>query len=124
MAFSGDLLSINGTSMAGKVSEYKISYAKLWKDADRNMQGEVRASLIGIFPKIQATFRDGLTEDEVSQIIQLLDTPYFPVTYFDPKTKGTITANYYASDYDVDMLDKSRGLYKSFQVSLVPVGKR
>ena len=122
MAYSGDLLRINGTTISG-LSGYKIGYNKLWKDAERNMNGEVRASLIGIFPKLELTFRDALTENEVSTIIALLDQPYFSVTYFSPKTKGTVTANYYASDYAPELLDKARGLYKSFTVSLVPVSK-
>ena len=122
MAYSGTLLKINGTTING-LSGYKIGYNKLWKDADRNMNGEVRATLIGIFPKLELTFRDALTENEVSQIINLLDQPYFSVTYFSPKTKSTVTANYYASDYAPELLDKARGLYKSFTVSLVPVSK-
>ena len=122
MAYSGTLLKINNTTING-LSGYKIGYNKLWKDAERNMNGEVRASLIGIFPKLELTFRDGLTENEVSQIINLLDQPYFIVTYFSPKTKGTVTARYYASDYAPELLDKARGLYKTFTVSLVPVGK-
>ena len=122
MAYSGTLLKINGTTVNG-LNGYKIGYNKLWKDAERNMNGEVRASLIGIFPKIELTFRDALTEDEVSQIIALLDQPYFSVTYFSPKTKGTVTAQYYASDYAPELLDKARGLYKTFTVSLVPVSK-
>lgn len=122
MAFSGTLLKINNTTING-LSGYKIGYNKLWKDAERNMNGEVRASLIGVFPKLELTFRDGLTENEVSQIINLLDQPYFNVTYFSPKTKGTVTARYYASDYAPELLDKARGLYKTFTVSLVPVGK-
>lgn len=122
MAYSGDLLKINGTTIRG-LSGYKIGYNKLWKDADRNMNGDVRASLIGIFPKLELTFRDALTEDEVSQIIALLDLPYFDVTYFSPKARDTVTARYYAGDYEPELLDKSRGLYKSFTVSLVPVSK-
>jgi len=122
MVFSGDLLKINGNTISG-LSGYKIGYNKLWKDADRNMNGDVRASLIGIFPKIELTFRDALTEDEISQICTLLDQPYFNVTYFSPKTRGTVTASYYAGDYAPEILDKSRGLYKTFTVSLVPVSK-
>ncbi len=122
MAFSGDLLKINGNTIRG-LSGYKVGYNKLWKDADRNMNGDVRASLIGIFPKLELTFRDALNEDEISAICALLDQPYFNVTYFSPKTKGTVTARYYAGDYAPELLDKSRGLYKSFTVSLVPVSK-
>lgn len=123
MAYSGDLLKINGTKVPG-LTQYKVSYAKLWKDADRNMAGDVRATLIGIFPKLELEIGGVLTEDIVSSLINILDQPYFSVTYFDPKTKGTITADYYSSDYSVELQDKSRGLYKKFTVSLVPVSKR
>ena len=120
---SGDLLKINNTTIPG-LKEYKVGYNKLWKDADRNMNGDVRASLIGIFPKIELVFRDALTEDQVNTIIGLLDKPYFSVTYYDPKTKGNITAQYYSGDYSVEILDRSRKLFKTFTVSLVPVSKR
>lgn len=120
---SGSLLSINGTSLPG-LKEYKVGYNKLWADASRNMNGEVRATLIGIFPKIELVFRDALTENQVNTIISKLDLPYFSVTYYDPKTKGNITAQYYASDYTVEILDRSRGLFKGFNVSLVPVSRR
>lgn len=122
MAYSGDLLQINGQKVPG-IKEYKVSYNKLWKDADRNMNGDVRATLIGIFPKIELAIRPALAEDEMSQLINLLDQAYFSVTYFDPKTKGTITAQYYASDYTTELLDR-RGYYKEMTVSLVPVSKR
>ena len=87
------------------------------------MAGNVVASFIGIFPKLLLTFRDGLTEDEISTICGLLDQSYFSVTFFDPKYKTTKTAQYYAGDYETPMLDKARGLYKTFQVNLIPVSK-
>lgn len=120
---SGSLITIDGLAMPG-LREYKVSYNKLWKDADRNMNGDVRASLIGVFPKIELAFRDALTEAEVNQIIEKLDKPYFSVTYYDPKIKNNITAQYYSGDYSVEVLDRSRGLFKGFNVSLVPVSKR
>lgn len=119
----GNLLVINGEVISG-IQGYKVSYNKLWKEADRNMNGDVRATLIGIFPKIEVSFRDALTEHEVNKIIALLDQPYFSVTYYDPKTKGKITAQYYAGDYSTEVLDRQRGLFKAFNVSLVPVSKR
>ncbi|MDL2235459.1 hypothetical protein LJC07_04795 [Christensenellaceae bacterium OttesenSCG-928-L17] len=123
MAYSGTLLRISGQAIVG-LKQYRVSYSKLWKDAERNMNGDVRASMIGVFPKLELEFIDGLTEDQISNLCNLLDQSYFSVTYFDPKTKGTITAQYYASDYAIDMLDKRRGLYKAFTVNLVPVSRR
>lgn len=122
MAYSGSLLTIDGTTIAN-LKSYKVTYAKLWSNAERNMAGDVRATLIGIFPKLELEIGGNLTENAVSTIAALLNKPYFSVTYFDPKSKTTKTASYYASDYSVDMLDKSRGLYKPFTVSLVPVSK-
>jgi len=119
---SGNLITINNTALPG-LKGYEVQYNKLWKDADRNMNGDVRASLIGIFPKIKLEFRDALTENQVSTIIGLLDQPYFSVTYYSPKHKANRTAQYYAADYSVEILDRSRSLFKSFNASLVPVSK-
>lgn len=123
MAYSGNLLQISGTAISG-LRSYSVQYNKLWKDAERNMAGNISASLVGIFPKLLLTFRDGLTEDEVSTIASLLNQDYFSVTYFDPQSKTTKTANYYAGDYELPLLDKTRGLYKTFNVNLIPVSKR
>ena len=123
MAYSGNLLQISGTTISG-LRSYSVQYNKLWKDAERNMAGNISASLVGIFPKLLLTFRDGLTENEVSTIANLLNQDYFSVTYFDPQSKTTKTANYYAGDYELPLLDKTRGLYKTFNVNLIPVSKR
>ena len=52
MIYSGDLVKINGVRIPAIVN-YKVGRNKLWKDADRNMSGDVRATLIGIYPKIE-----------------------------------------------------------------------
>lgn len=122
MIYTGDLVKIDGKPVP-KVQEYKIGRAKLWKDADRNMNGDVRATLIGIFPKIQ--MKIGVTtQSEMAELTQLLDKDYFEVEWFDVRVQTTIKTKYYAGDYDVDLLDKTRGLYNSFNVNLVPVSKR
>lgn len=122
MIYDGDLVQINGTTVP-HVKKYKIGRAKLWKNADRNMSGDVRATLIGIYPKIKMKIGI-LTEEEMSDLTALLDQDFFTVTWFDVRIRDTISTQYYASDYDVDLLSKSRGLYEPFEVSLVPVSKR
>lgn len=122
MIYSGDLIKIDGTTIPHIVS-YKVSRAKLWKDSERNMSGDVRATLIGIFPKIQLQI-GYTTQEELSELTQILDKDFFSVTWFDIRTQETTTANYYASDYDVEIDNKSKGRYKPFSVSLVPVSKR
>lgn len=122
MIYDGNLIKINGNVIPAIVN-YKVGRNKLWKDADRNMNGEIRATLIGIFPKIELNI-GVLDQSQMATIIELLDSDYFEVEYFDVRVQTTTTANYYAGDYAIEMLDKTRGLYKPFTVSLVPVAKR
>ena len=122
MIYTGDLVKIEDLTIPHLVS-YKIGRSKLWKDSDRNMSGDVRATLIGIFPKIQMEV-GYTTQEEMSELTQLLDRDFFTVTWFDVRTQETYSAEYYASDYDVELDSKSKGRYKPFSVSLVPVSKR
>lgn len=122
MIYDGDLVKING-NVIPHVKQYKIGRAKLWKNADRNMSGDVRACLIGIFPKIK--MKIGVTtQEEMAQLTQLLDLDFFEVEWFDVRIQATVKTKYYANDYDTDLLSKSRGLYQPFEVNLVPVSKR
>ena len=122
MIYTGDLVKIDDVTIPHIVS-YKIGRAKLWKDSDRNMSGDVRATLIGIFPKIQMQV-GYTTQEEMSQLTQLLDKDFFTVTWFDVRTQEPISTQYYAGDYDVELDSKSKGRYKPFSVNLVPVSKR
>ena len=122
MIYDGDLVRINGV-VVPHIKSYKIGRAKLWKSADRNMNGDVSAFLIGIFPKIKMKVGI-LTQEQMSQMTQLLDQDYFTVEWFDVRIQATVSTQYYASDYDTELLDKEKGLYKAFDVNLVPVSKR
>lgn len=122
MIYEGDLIKINGTVIPAIVN-YKVGRNKLWKDADRNMAGDVRATLIGIFPKIELNI-GVTTQEQMATLTELLDSDYFEVEYFDVRVQGTTKANYYAGDYANEILNKEKGLYKPFTVSLVPISKR
>ena len=115
------LLKINGTDISN-ICEYSVQYNKLWADADRNMAGDVRATLIGVFPKIVVK----TTAQEINKVMTmgtLLNTPYFSVTYFDFLTNTTKTANYYASDFEVKLLLRNGSYVDAVSFSLVPVSK-
>ena len=122
MIYTGDLVKIDGVAIPHIVT-YKVSRAKLWKDSERNMSGDVRATLIGIFPKIQMKV-GYTTQEELSALTQILDKDFFTVEWFDVRIQETVSAKYYASDYDVELENKSKGLYSPFSVNLVPVSKR
>ena len=123
MSYTGNLILINDKVIPHIVS-YKIGRSKLWKDSERNMSGDVRATLIGIFPKIQLQI-GYTTEQEMSDLTKLLDKDFFNVKWYDVRTKAlTDNIKYYASDYDVELDSKYKGRYKPFSVNLVPVSKR
>ena len=119
----GTLLRING-QIVPNIKTYKVGNNKLWADAERNMNGDVRATFIGVFPKIELEIGGVLTSTIVANLCSLLDQSYFSVTFYDPKTRANRTAQYYASDYTVELIDKSRELYEPFTVNLIPVSKR
>ena len=123
MAFSGNLLTINGSAVTG-LKSYNVEYAKLWKDADRSMNGTISASLIGVFTKLKLQFRAGLSEDDIATLCGIFNTAYFSATYYDLQSKATKTEQFYASDFNVTMLSKTLSLYDEFEVTLVGVAKR
>ena len=123
-AITATLLKINGTTVPG-IKSYKVGYNHLWKDADRNMSGSVRASLIGIFPKIEVDTREVLSRAEIQAIYNALESqPYFTVQFWDPASDSVKTANYYTADWTVEIESKNRGLYKGTKITLVPVDRR
>ena len=117
---SGDLLKINGRSVAG-LKNYKITRAKLYSDAGRNLNGGLSATFIGVFPKLELEIGGILTKERISELCGLLDQGFFNVEYYDPKTGATKSGAYYASDYSVELLERQRGLYKPFTVNLIPM---
>lgn len=122
MIYDGELVKIDGETLPHLVT-YKIGRAKLWQNAERNMNGDVRATLIGIFPKIimQVNYT---SQEEMAHLTELLDRDYFTVTWFDVRVQEVVSTQYYASDYEIELDNKQKGRYKPFEVSLVPVSKR
>lgn len=122
MPYTGSLLLINNTAVPG-LKNYEVEYMKMWADQTTNMSGEVRGTLLGIKANIILTFGGDLREDDVSALSTLLDQDYFGVTFFDPKSKTTKTAQYYASDYSLKLVDKLKGRYDSIDIELLPVAR-
>lgn len=119
---SGEFLTIDGVNIREIVS-YKVQQAKLWKDANRNMNGVVKATLIGVFPKIELEFAY-MSRSRASEVASRLNKAYFDVTYYDPGTGNVRTAQYYAGDFTVELLNTQTGYVKPFDVNLIPVAPK
>lgn len=116
-------LIIIGSLQLTELVKYEMNYSKLWKDADRNMNGDVSATFIGVFPNIDAETTP-LTQTQVETLCAALDQPYFSMTFWDPSSGTQKTANYYASDYKISLLSRVTGMYGTVDFSVVPVSKR
>lgn len=116
------LIVIGGLSLT-EMASYKVNYSKLWKDADRNMNGDITSTFIGIFPNIDAATTP-LTRTQVQTLCAALDQPYFTATFWDPSSNSQKTASYYASDYSITLLNRMTGMYGSVEFSIVPISRR
>jgi len=112
------LIKIDGSSLP-KLRAFKIGRNKLWADANRNLNGDLKASYIGMFPKITLEFAP-TTTSEMSTLLALLDQPDFDVTWWDEQADKLTTGTYYSGDFEVPMLRLDTELYDAFTVNLVP----
>lgn len=125
---SANLIEIRNESNSDyttfSLAKYDVQYAKLWKESDRNMNGDIRASLIGIFPKLICETAP-IPKSTVQSLTALLNQAYFYVKFLDPQTNTVKTARYYAGDFDVILLKRQQdGWYDKVAFNLVPVSKR
>lgn len=119
MKYSGDLIKLNGKSFKSIIS-YKLGRNKLWSsDTGRNMAGSMKGSLVGNFPKIMLEI-EPLDAEEMSELEIILDSASIEVEYYNNKYKCTCTADFYANDYEEDLLLRKEMKYKSFAVNLIP----
>lgn len=119
MTYSGDLIKLNGKTFNSIIS-YKLGRNKLWSsDTGRNMAGSMKGSLVGNFPKIMLEI-EPLDAEEMSELELILDSASIEVEYYNNKYKCTCTADYYANDYEEDLLRRTDMKYKSFTVNLIP----
>lgn len=121
MAYAGTLLLIDNTTVPG-LKSYEVAYQKIWADQSENMAGDFRGTLKGVKANLTLTFGGDLREDDVSALATLLNQDFFGVTFFDPESKTTKTAQYYIPDgFSLKLIDKLKGRYDTVDVDLLPV---
>ena len=58
------------------LATYVVHYPKLWSsDSGRNMRGDNKATLIGIFTKLQVELSPAYDASDISQILGVLNGP-------------------------------------------------
>jgi hypothetical protein len=120
VAITSTLIKINGIAITD-LKTRDIEYENLYSEAGRNMNGDVRATLIGWFPKIVIETSDATPQTQVKQLCALLLNPNLTVEWFDDLTGVIKTGSYYAGSFKTSLLERQRALYNSVSVSLVPL---
>ena len=126
MFINKNSIIINGINMGQYIVEAKFGYNKLWgQDGGRNLNGDMVATLIGIFPKIILQFRK-LTQNELEIIAPILDAPSQSVTYYDPTKHANVTMTTYTGDYEITNKHIISGNQKNegFSCSFISTKKR
>ena len=114
VTYSGDLLRIDGQKVP-KIINYDVEYDKLWgSDSGRNLAGDMKATLVGIFPKI--CLKIGATTEA--------NKAFITVEWYDAEIKGTRTAQCYSNNLKASLKSKKRMAYSSFEWNLIPLKKR
>jgi hypothetical protein len=115
------IITVNGVSLStSQISGYTLTYSKLWKNANRNMNGKITATLIGIYPNIAIT-TSLLDFSHAQSLSAALNDDFFSVTYWDTQTSSYKTAQYYAADHELKLVNECK--YGEVTVSLVAVNK-
>lgn len=121
MSVTNPIITINGVSLTtGQLSDYTLTYNKLWKNANRDMSGDITATLIGVYPNISVT-TILLDFSDAERLSNAINKDYFSVTYWDTQTSSHKTAQYYAADHKVNFVNACK--YGQVTVELVAVSK-
>jgi len=116
MFIDKDSLIVDGLNLGSFILEAKFGYHKLWsEDSGRNLAGTQSGTLIGIFPKITVQFKK-LSQSQLEQLVQILDSATQNVTYYDPYKKTKITMSTYTGDWELinRYIQKNQGFSCSF----------
>lgn len=117
------LLKINGVDYTGSIlTPFRVEKNKLWgDDTGRVMTGEMKGTLIGIFPKVIVEFYPK-SELELSQLLTVLDTAFQTVEYYDAKTRGLVSMGTYTNDYAYEIINLNP-YYSEITVSFISTRK-
>lgn len=117
-----DSLIMDGIELGTYIIEATYGYNKLWSsDSGRNLKGSKKGTLVGIFPKLEITFR-ALDKDELHLLAPHFDNAEQTFQYYDDSKGGMLTIKTYSNDWKVTSNNTKR--VKSFGVNFIANERR
>lgn len=102
------------------LATYTVQYPKLWSsDSGRNMRGDNKATLIGIFTKLQVELSPAYDAADISQILGVLNGPSTYVKYYDTETQSLRVEDFYFGDIETQLLDAQANKVTLKQFSII-----
>ena len=127
MFIDKDSLVVDEIKLGEYITEVKYGYNKLWaEDSGRNLAGTQSGTLIGIFPKLEVTFKK-LNREELEKLAPILDKATQNVTYYDPVKKKLYTMSTYTGDWSTlnrNSFESVARANESFSISFIARKKR
>lgn len=115
------LIKIDSTDIT-KLAKYVVGRNQLWSESGRTMSGKLKATRVGIFPKLELEF-SYMNREQASLIGTLLKPAQFTVTYWDFISKTYKSGEYYCNNYNMEIYDMHKEIYMPFKVNLIPYEK-
>lgn len=128
-----DRILIIGTDSSGNggvdisnLASYTVQYPKLWStDSGRNMQGDMKATLIGIFTKLVVEILDkAFDADAISAILDVVNGASTYVKYYDIQTQSLRVEDFYFGDIETQLLNAPTNKVKVNQFSIIANKRR
>jgi hypothetical protein len=116
-----NLIKINGVDVPA-VKKYVVGINKLWREANRNMKGELKSTFVGNFVKIELEIGH-TTQAQMTTLRGMLDNSFMTVLWFDEKTDTLKSGTFYPSDFSYGLYRKDVALYEPFMVSIIATKK-
>ena len=127
MFLNKDSVLVNGISYGKYLLSIKYGYNKIWSsDTGRNLVGTQSGTLVGVFPKLEFTFRN-LTQQELEDIAPVLDSAIQTTTYYDPVLKRMYPMSTYTGDWatlNKNTFSNVARANESFSISFIARKKR
>ena len=117
------LLKINGIDYTGSIlTPFKVERNKLWgDDTGRVMSGEMKGTLVGIFPKLEVTFYPK-SQVDLSELLTVLDSGWQDVEYFEARYNELQRLGTYTNDYSYEIYSLDP-YYSEVKVSFIATKK-
>lgn len=116
----------NGGVDVSHLATYKVLYPKLWSsDSGRNMAGDNKATLVGVFTKLQVELIPSLlTAEKLTSILNVLNSASVYCKYFDIQTQSLRVESFYFGDVETNLINAITNRTAISQFSIIGNNRR